>query len=227
MGYAPSTLNAEAVRVCLLDETGAPDPDTAGLYISDNILSAAVTFQTEDGTTIRRRKGNGSICLNVQGKTSVVGAQVAWQHCVWPIEATELLLGAYIAYDGDDAVGYALPSPEELGQRRFCLEVFSLAYNGSVRTDIDGDAGVAVDIFPNCTAIPDGFTRNNEDAPFGITVSCLPNTNMPDGGPFGDWPHFDSGDVLNPNTPQGVHAFYLATTLPAALEDLQALEAVS
>jgi len=227
MAYAPSGINAEAIRVTEVSATGVPVPGTSGLYVSDNILSAAVTFETEDGTTIRRRKGNGAICLNVQGKTSIVAAKVAWQHCVWPIEATELLLSAKVAFDGADAIGYALPGPEELAQRRFCMEVFSLAYNGSVRTSIDGAAAVGVDIFPNCTAIPDGFSRNNEDAPFGVTVTALPNPNMPDGGPLGEWPHFDSGDILNDNTPQGVHAFFLTTTIPTALEGLQALAAVS
>lgn len=227
MAYAPSSINFEAIRVSLLDDTGAPDPDSAGLYVSDNGISAAVTFQNEDGPTVRRRKGNGAICLNTKGRTAQVSSQVTLQHCVWPFEATKLLLGAYVAYDGPDAIGYALPSPSELAQRRFCLEAWSLAYNSEVRTDVEGDPGLLHHIWPQCTAVQDGFTLNNEDAPFGIVVTGLPNSNMPDGGPFGDWPHFDSGSILNSNTPQGVYAVFIDTNLPAALEDLQALAAVS
>lgn len=228
MGYAPSSINFEAIRVTLLDDTGAPDADTSGLYISDNGISAAVTFENEDGQTVRRRKGNGAICLNTRGRTAQVSSTVTLQHCVWPFDAANLLLGAYRALDGADTIGYALPAPSELDARRFCFEAWSLAYNSEVRTDVDGDPGLLHHIWPQCTAVQDGFSLNNEDAPFGIVVTGLPNTNMPDGGPHGDWPHFDDGDILNPNTPQGVYAVYLDTNLPAPIqEDLQSLAAVS
>lgn len=226
--YAPSSINFEAIRATLIDESGVPDADSAGLYISDNGISAAVTFQNEDGTTVRRRKGNGAICLNTQALTAQVSSQVALQHCVWPFDAANLLLGAYRAFDGADAIGYALPGPEDTANRRFCFEAWSLAYNGSVRTDFDGDPALFHHIWPNCTAVQDGFTLNNEDAPWAITITGLPNTNMPDGGPVGDWPHFDDGDILNDNTPQGVYAVFLDTNLPSPiLESVQALAAVS
>jgi hypothetical protein len=215
LGYAST--NFEGYRVTLLDLTGSFVSSSTGLYVCEDGISLATAFTNQDGTVYQQRAGNGSFCVNRTGATVQTGATVTLAICKWQWSLMYLLMGGKLAYDGDDnVIGWSMPDPDQVSDRRICLEAWTLAIDGENVAEYGGAAAYQHHIFPSVSWIVDDFTLADAVNVFGLVGTVSPNDAIGN-GPYNDFPDFNEPLGLLDGHPTGPWASYLDNNPPAAL----------
>lgn len=215
LGYASS--NFEAYRVTLLDLTGNYVSSSTGLYVCEDGISLATAFTNQEGTTYQQRAGNGSFCVNRTGATVQTGATVTLTICKWQWSLMYLLMGGKLAEDGNgDIIGWSMPDPDEVSDRRICLEAWTLAVDGEQIAEYGGQAAYQHHIFPSVSWIVGDFEFADAVNVFPLVGTVSPNANAAN-GPIDDWPDFSEPLGLLDGHPTGPWASYLDNDPPAAL----------
>jgi hypothetical protein len=223
MGYAST--NWEAYRVTLLDLTGNFVSSSTGLYVCEDGISLATAFTNQEGTTYQQRAGNGAFCVNRTGATAQTGAQVTLAICKWQWSLMQLLMGGKVAENDDgDIIGWSMPDPDEVSDRRICLEAWTLAIDGENVAEYEGDAAYQHHIFPSVSWIVDDFTLADAVNVFGLVGTVSPNDAIGN-GPYNDWPDFLAADGELDGHPTGPWSSYLDTSPPAALCEVSSFTA--
>lgn len=213
LGYASS--NWEFYRATLLDLTGSFVSSSTGLYCCPDGISLATSFTNQDGTVYQQRAGNGSFCVNRTGATVQTGATVTLSICKWQWSLMKLLMGGKLAVDGSsNVIGWSMPDPDEIYNRRICLEAWTLAIDGENVAEYNGQPAYQHHIFPSVSWVVDDFTLADQVNVFGLVGTVSPNAAIGN-GPFNNWPDFDN-DTLLDGHPTGPWASYLDTALPTA-----------
>ena len=215
LGYAST--NFEGYRVTLLDTTGNFVASSTGLYVCEDGISLATAFTNQDGTSYLQRAGNGAPCVNRTGATVQTGATVTLTVCKWQWSLMYLLMGGKLAEDGSgNIIGWSMPDPDEVSDRRTCLEAWTLAVDGETVAEYGGLPAYQHHIYPQVSWSLADFTFADAVNVFPLTGVVSPNANIGN-GPANDWPAFDEPLGLLDGHPTGPWASFLDNNPPAAL----------
>jgi hypothetical protein len=189
---------------------------STGLYVCEDGISLAVSFTNQDGTVYQQRSGSGAFCVNRTGATFQTGATVTLQICTWQYSLMQLLMGGKTVLDAsNNVIGWSMPDPDEVQNRRICLEAWSLAIDGENVAEYGGIPAYNHHILPSVSWIVDDFTLADAVNVFSLVGTVSPNAQVGN-GPLNDWPDFDSGVLLDGH-PTGPWSSYLDNNPPTAL----------
>ena len=215
LGYAST--NLEGYRATLLDSTGNFVASSTGAYTCNDGISFANAFTNQDGTVYQQRSGTGVFCVNRVGPTVATGAVVTISLCRWQYALMYLLMGGKLVEDGSgDIIGWSMPDPDELVDRRICLEAWTLAVDGEVQAEVGGQPAYHHHIWPQATFALSDFTLADAVNVFGVIATVSPNPAVGN-GPYNDWPDFDEPLGLLDGHPTGPWASFLDTAPPSFL----------
>ncbi len=212
LGY--SSTNLEGYRATLLDVTGNYVADSAGAYACADGISLGVSWVNQDGTQYLQKAGNGVPCVNRQGPTVTTGATATLAICTWQYALMYLLMGGKLVEDGEgNIIGWSMPDPDEINNRRICLEAWTLAIADEQVAEYGGQAAYNHHIFPSASVVLDDFNLSDAVNVLGLVFTVSPNANAAN-GPFADWPDFDEPLNLLDGHPTGPYAMYLDNDPP-------------
>lgn len=205
------------LRVALLTDGGAPDPDPDGLVVTDALIRIGYQVVVTPGAKFSRKNGCGVTCVSYRGQDRIEAVNLTIELCTLDFELIALMTGADIDVIAGASRGLALPAIDADLSRRVSIEAWSQAQAGDEPlTNNAGDPGYLRTIFPS-TSWVEGDREYKED----ITTIVLngegrSNANFGN-GPGNDltWGHYV--------TPKG--EFLDFGDLPAATCGTQALVA--
>ena len=175
-----------SLRVARLDTDGSLLTGADNLYVSDALLTIAITPNIEEGDEFRIKNGCGELCVNVKDCDRLARLDMTMGLCYPDPELLELLVGGSAVLTSGDAVGWALPN---LGSGT-CPDGVSVEF-WSKRYDI---GGAPMSDFPyEHYVMPRSYwqisARNFENGPVTteLTGFAVENDNW-GGGPNDEWP---------------------------------------
>lgn len=118
------------LRVSLLDDsTGAPDPGSTSVYVTDAPIDLGYKLNVKAGTVIQQESGCGTLCVNFRGDDSIESVDLTTTLCKLDSELAELMTGGSLVTVAGNTRGYALPQVGDLLTRRVSIEAWTLAYD--------------------------------------------------------------------------------------------------
>lgn len=124
-----SSVQGLMARITPLTADGAVDTNKRVLT-TKGFIRAAFTPEYEDGDEINEKAANGEVCITWKGDDSFKRVGFALQLCTPDPEATTLLTGGDIIWDGTDIIGYASPAVGSVSANPVTIEVWSYANIG-------------------------------------------------------------------------------------------------
>lgn len=181
-----------AVRITLVDATGAVEGTTDNSYVTDKPLSISLTPNIETGNTFSVRNGCGCSVARFKGNDTFNWFEFAFATASLEPEMMAMMLGADTISDGADVVGLAFPESVACDEDEpaVALEFWSKHIVGSGQ---DGTFPWVHWVFPKTIwQLSDNSFQEDATQP---TVTGFSRTNALWGrGPYGDGPP-DSQDI--------------------------------
>jgi len=204
------------LRVAALTETGAPDSGATNGYISDALIMATLDLQVDEGTEHLQKNGCGDICSRFIDCDKVKGVNVALELCQLDSELIGLLTGAQVFTDvaSGDAIGIELPDLADDCPNGVCLELWTLAWDGSSQAtppSLSGSIAYWHFVIPKYRPQPSAFTLEDGILAFPLKGPGESNPNITVNGPFDDW----DTDVVDQGGIRNSLGWFLDANLPA------------
>lgn len=147
----PGIIQFCRTRVTLLDADGTPatGPDTS--YVSDKMVSLAITSDVEQGQRRTVRSGCGCIVVTQRSSDTLLGYTFELVDGVWEPALQALMLGRQPLYDTSDepvVIGLNTTADQLVcggTQAKVALEAWAYAWNGAAQ---DADLGVVHFLWP-------------------------------------------------------------------------------
>src|SRR5262245_50018722 len=93
-------------RIMRLDACGAPVTGAGSLIVIDGFVQAAVSPQYEDGTIYRKKKADGSNCVNRKAPDNFERDQITFEFCAIDPDAAVITTGATLVVSGASGTGF-------------------------------------------------------------------------------------------------------------------------
>ena len=203
MAYADdfaSSVFGLRLRLTPLETDGTVTP-SGHVLTTDGFIRASWSLEYSDGEEIEEKNAQGAVCVSWKGDDSIKRVNFSLALCSPDPEATTMLAGGDIIWDGSDIAGYSAPEVGTLAQNPVCIEVWSYANiagkpasgysywrwlfpycklrfegdreysNGALANEFSGQC------LGNDALILSDWTYGNEDRPFSyVRTATLPNT---------------------------------------------------
>lgn len=182
-----SSLQVCRLRVALLDDAGAPDPDAEGLWVTDALIQIGWRVRVREGSNFRQPNGCGTVCLTYQGPDQIEGVDLTLQLCTLDHEGIALMTQSNLAVVDGVTRGFALPSVNDDLDRRVSVEAWAKAWDGDEQAVDSGNALYQRYIWPSTSWVFGDGTL--EDNPLAVPLSGRGRSNSQFGnGPGNDLP---------------------------------------
>lgn len=193
-----SSVQGQRLRITPLESDGTVTP-SGHVLTTSGFISLTFTPEYEDGDEIAEKAADGSVCISWKADDSFKRVTVGLSLCSPDPEATAMLTGGDLLWNGTAIDGYASPAVGALDQPAVALEVWSIANVGGkpatglpyfrwlfpyVKVRFDGDRefgnGALANEFTGQGLGNDGlviadWTWGAEDRPFSyVRVASLP-----------------------------------------------------
>jgi hypothetical protein len=206
-----------AFRTVRLDETGAPDPGTASLYVCETPVSLQMQPQVSTTNAAEQLDGRGRQCARKPGTSRVQEYALTLQVCAFEPELWELFMGGDLWTDDDDEpIGHAVADPSADDPFGVSLEGWEAAWDGGEQALHDFGSGSANAFLRQCFS-KTTWREGDSTMQQGIRVRTLVGSAVVNSaignGPLGDWP----------GTPLGPKAEFYDATPPDGVCGVQAL----
>jgi hypothetical protein len=210
MTACPAQVYACAIRVARLEPNGVPDPGAGNLYVSDALVSLAVSVEKEEGDEIVVKNGCGAFCVNFKGPDLIKRRSVTLEICRYEPELFELLAGGEATTDGDGNIGYNSPRiGENPVPNGVSIELWAKALLSDGSAD---DPAYIWYVLPKVFLFEGDRTFNNGAASFPFEGFGIENENWFD-GPANDWDVASDSGLMSKRT----------NTIPTAVCGAQSL----
>lgn len=179
-------VQADRIRVALLDADGTTAPGASNLYVSDALTTLTATPVYTDADEIEEKNASGTVCVNFKGDDTFKRLDVTLTICTVDPYLHALLTGAQgdVLTDGT-AVGFAYPPIGPLTSNGISIELWAKRINNGA---VDPDYPYAWWAMPRVKNLRLGdrtFENGAQASPF--SGQALENPNWFD-GPTNDWP---------------------------------------
>ena len=179
-------IQAEAMRICLLEPNGVPHPGPDAVYVTQALTKIEVKPDYKDGTEITQENAAGVLCVDYIGPKTFRRAMVTIELCS-PDPFAAFLLGNGDLLEGlpSGVPGYAAPPIGEVKSRPISVEFWAKRI---VDGDQDPDFPWAWWALPKLRDMAQtDFSAENKAMVPSFEGQALENLNWFD-GPGNDWP---------------------------------------
>lgn len=174
-----------ALRVGRLSSTGAPSLGASNMYVTDNLISIAITPEVEEGDEFLQKNGCGSICINYRSHDQIKRLGVELSLCTPDPELSEILSGGTRLTNGA-AVGWAIEAlANQTAPNGVSLEFWTRRIDDSGAPD--ATYPYAWWTMPRVYLKPGGRTFENGPLISEFTGFAIENA-VWGNGPNNDWP---------------------------------------
>ncbi|QUE25324.1 major tail protein [Microbacterium phage Fizzles] len=126
MSKIGKSMEGHTIRATSVDGCGRVIYGEASQGVSDGFISVAWTANTVDTAEISQENARGQRCIYRRAKTSLTGYSVTITFCEVDPELFSLITGQRVILDANgNAVGFAINTDVDLGERGFALEVWT------------------------------------------------------------------------------------------------------
>lgn len=120
------SMEGHTIRATSVDACGRVVYGESSQAVSEGFISVAWTANTSDVAEIVQENARGQRCIYRRAKTSLTGYTVTITFCEVDPELFSLITGQRVYLDANgDAVGFAINTDVDLGDRGFALEVWT------------------------------------------------------------------------------------------------------
>lgn len=191
------SLQVCALRGVRLDADCSPNHGPYAAFSTAALASISSTPEIEDGEEFQVKNGCGVVTHYVKDKDRVKRQNITIELVTYDFEIIEIMTGDQILVDAAGmTIGIAQGGPQSTPPNGVYLEAYTKAVEGDDSCAIpteDPIPGWYEWIWPRAFFTMRDFTLENNFANVTLEGYSLTNSQLPDDGPFGDWP-WDSGD---------------------------------
>lgn len=190
MANCYSAVNLCAMRITKLLATGQPDYGADG-FVTHIPVSLGVSPQVTEGQLLEQLDGCGNICASLQQPDRLSNINLALNLCKRDYDLLGMISSGTVYETAGSATGFALPDPES-SILPTLVETWQVAQSGSAAT-----GQYIHSVYPFVTWSMGDSTKEN-----GVEVTTWNGKVSPNDigfdadGPYGDWPGFFDGPLL-------------------------------
>jgi len=190
------SLQVCAMRVALLDETGAPLPGANNGYVSDAVVTIDVGVELSEGDDFELKNGCGNICQTFKDCDRIKRLNLSLELCQLDYELVQMLVGGTLFTDSGSGIlgtplGWEFPASTDPCEDGVSFEFWTKAWDGAEQAAPGAPlSGIAYHHWVATRAkfqLADN-TVENDILTFALEGFGEENDALPADGPFGDWP---------------------------------------
>lgn len=219
-----SSLQVCRLRVGQLTSAGAPNPGASNGYVTDGLVSIALSFVKSEGDDFEQKTGCGDICATFVDCDKVKRVDPTVTLCHLDAQLIELMGGGTIFTESpsSDPFGMKIPSPGDSCANPVSLEWWSLAWDvdsQATPASLSGSPAYWHFVIPKVRFAFGDVTFENGIAVIPLVGKGEANANVTSNGPFNDWP----SEVAGTGGVDSPFGYWLDATLPDASCDYVAV----
>lgn len=196
------------IRVAKLTPGGTPDTGAGNGYVSDAIIQADLSVEVSSGDDFEVKNGCGDIAQQYKDCDRVKRVNVDMEFSQLDSELVGLLTGSDTFYDAIEqtTIGGQLLSSTDPCQTGVSLELWTKVWDSNQQANASLIGGSQSDVlwwrwvFPFVRFQLGNMTLQNDILRIPVTGYAQQNDNLPDDGPYGDFPTVveNAGGITNP-----------------------------
>lgn len=190
------SLQVCALRGVRLDADCSPNHGPYAAFASSALASITSTPEIEEGEEFQLKNGCGVVTHYKKDNDRVKRQNISIELVTYDFELIEIMTGDRVLVDSTGkTIGIAQGGPNTVPNDGVYLEAFTKAVEGDDSCAVPTESpipGWFEWIWPRGFFTLRDFTLENNFANVKLEGYSLTNSQLPDDGPFGDWP-WDSG----------------------------------